>query len=141
MYAVILAGGGGTRLWPLSTPERPKPFLPLLGPRSLLQRTAERLAGLSAPRATSTWSRTPRYGALVRAQLPAATVLAEPTGRNTAAAIALAALRGRAGRDDVMVVLPADHLIPARTEGLPRRPARRPSSSSRRTSSASRTPS
>jgi hypothetical protein len=41
MYAVILAGGGGTRLWPLSTPERPKPFLPLLGERSLLQLTAD----------------------------------------------------------------------------------------------------
>src|SRR6266550_3508593 len=47
MYAVILAGGGGTRLHPLSRPERPKPFLPLLGERSLLQGTIERLAGLT----------------------------------------------------------------------------------------------
>ncbi|MFI5254361.1 MAG: sugar phosphate nucleotidyltransferase, partial [Candidatus Limnocylindrales bacterium] len=45
MYTLILAGGGGTRLWPLSTPERPKPFLPLLGDRSLLQLTADRLVG------------------------------------------------------------------------------------------------
>ena len=47
MYAVILAGGGGTRLQPLSTSERPKPFLPLLGERSLLQATVDRLAGLT----------------------------------------------------------------------------------------------
>ena len=43
MYVVILAGGGGTRLWPLSRPERPKPFLPLLGDESLLQRTVDRI--------------------------------------------------------------------------------------------------
>ena len=43
MYAVILAGGGGTRLWPLSRPDRPKPFLPLLGDQSLLRATYERV--------------------------------------------------------------------------------------------------
>jgi len=43
MYAVILAGGGGTRLWPLSRPERPKPFLSLIGERSLLQQTWDRI--------------------------------------------------------------------------------------------------
>jgi mannose-1-phosphate guanylyltransferase len=46
MYAVILAGGGGTRLWPLSRPERPKPFLPLLGDETLLQRTVDRILPL-----------------------------------------------------------------------------------------------
>ena len=46
MYVVILAGGGGTRLWPLSRPERPKPYLPLLGDESLLQRTVRRIAPL-----------------------------------------------------------------------------------------------
>ena len=45
MYVVIMAGGGGTRLWPLSSPERPKPFLPLLGDRTLLQMTVDRLLG------------------------------------------------------------------------------------------------
>ena len=45
MYAVIMAGGGGTRLWPLSRPETPKPFLPLLDDRSLLQRTVDRIVG------------------------------------------------------------------------------------------------
>ena len=49
MYAVVLAGGGGTRLWPLSTPERPKPFLRLIGDETLIQRSVARLAPLVAP--------------------------------------------------------------------------------------------
>ena len=47
MYVVVMAGGGGTRLWPLSRPERPKPFLPLLGDETLLQATVRRLDGLA----------------------------------------------------------------------------------------------
>ena len=94
MYAVILAGGGGTRLWPLSRPETPKPFLPLLGERSLLQRTVARLAGTwAAGRASRHHGRHGRrYWRLVRDQLPGIRVIEEPAGRNTAAAIALAAL-------------------------------------------------
>ncbi len=110
MYAVILAGGGGTRLWPLSTPARPKPFLPLLGARSLLQLTGARLAGLVAPADTFVVTDR-RYGPLVRRQLPAATVVEEPFGRNTAPAVALAALAIARPADEVMVVLPADHVI------------------------------
>ena len=49
MYAVILAGGGGTRLWPLSRQARPKPFLPLLGPESLFQGTLARISPLIKP--------------------------------------------------------------------------------------------
>ena len=102
MYAVILAGGGGTRLHPLSRPERPKPFLPLLGERSLLQATVDRLRRpdrrhhgrhrppLRAPR--------PRPGARASA------LVVEPLGRNTAAAIALAALAIDRPDDEVMVV-------------------------------------
>ena len=110
MYAVILAGGGGTRLWPLSSPERPKPFLPLLGERTLLQLTAVRLAGIIEP--ASTYVITDRrYESLVREQVPDATVVAEPVGRNTAAAIALAAVAIDRPHDEVMLVLPADQTV------------------------------
>jgi mannose-1-phosphate guanylyltransferase len=112
MYAVIMAGGGGTRLHPLSQPERPKPFLPLVGPRSLLQATVDRLAGLTDD-VTVVTDR--RYEALVRRQLPDVAVLLEPMGRNTAAAIALATTAIERPDDEVMVVLPADAYIdPAR---------------------------
>jgi mannose-1-phosphate guanylyltransferase len=114
MYAVIRAGGGGTRLWPLSRPETPKPFLPLLGERSLLQLTVDRLVGhpelpLTPGDVTVVTDR--RYAGLVRDQLAGVHVLAEPTGRNTAAAVALAALAIPRDPDDVMVVLPADQVI------------------------------
>jgi mannose-1-phosphate guanylyltransferase len=114
MYAVILAGGGGTRLWPLSLPERPKPFLPLLGDHSLLQRTAARLLdgpelGLAAADLTVVTER--RYAAIVGAQLPAVNVLGEPRGRNTAAAIALATLAIERDDDEIMLVLPADQTV------------------------------
>lgn len=110
MYAVILAGGGGTRLWPLSTPERPKPFLPLLGDRSLLQLTADRLSGLVSDEDVFVVTDR-RYGALVRAQLPVARLVEEPMGRNTAAAVALATLAIERPDDEVMAILPADHRI------------------------------
>ncbi len=110
MYAVVLAGGGGTRLYPISTPERPKPFLPLLGAETLLQRTVTRLAPLISPTDVTVVTDV-RYEALVRAQLPLCQVLSEPMGRNTAAAVALAAIRVSQPPDEVMLVLPADHLI------------------------------
>src|ERR1700675_3309525 len=108
MYAVILAGGGGTRLHPLSRPERPKPFLPLLDERSLLQRTVERLAGLTDDITVVTDRRCER---LVRAQAPDAAPVLEPLGRNTAAAIALAALTIERHEEEVMLVLPADQTV------------------------------
>ena len=110
MYAVVLAGGGGTRLYPLSSPEKPKPFLPLLGEETLLQRTVARLAPLVLP-ADVTVVTDIRYEGLVRDQLPESQVLCEPLGRNTAAAVALAAARISRPMSDVMLVLPADHLI------------------------------
>ncbi|TME82877.1 MAG: mannose-1-phosphate guanylyltransferase [Chloroflexi bacterium] len=110
MYAVILAGGGGTRLWPLSSPGRPKPFLPLLGDRSLLQLTVDRLTGLMPPEDVFVVTDR-RYGEIVRTQLPQVRVLPEPVGRNTAAAIALATVGIERPDDEVMLVLPADHWI------------------------------
>lgn len=117
MYVVILAGGGGTRLWPLSSAERPKPFLPLLGPETLLQRTVHRLfagpemadLGLGLGDVTVVTDR--RYAGLVKEQLPGVRILAEPAGRNTAAAVTLAVAAIDRPDDEVMIVLPADHWI------------------------------
>jgi mannose-1-phosphate guanylyltransferase len=112
MYAVIMAGGGGTRLHPLSRPERPKPFLPLLGTESLLQATERRLRRLTDDITVVTEA---RYERIVREQLPEANLLLEPMGRNTAAAIALATIALDRLPDDVMLVVPADaHIDPAR---------------------------
>ncbi len=108
MYAVIMAGGGGTRLHPLSRPERPKPFLPLLGERSLLQDTVARLDGLIDDVTVITDR---RYEQIVHDQVPTAAIVLEPQGRNTAAAIALATLAIDRPEDEVMVVLPADQTI------------------------------
>lgn len=110
MYVVILAGGGGTRLWPLSGADRPKPFLPLLGDRSLLQLTADRAAGLvGSDDVFIVGDR--RHAGLIRTQLPDGRLVAEPAPRNTAAAIALAAAAIERDDDEVMVVLPADQWI------------------------------
>jgi mannose-1-phosphate guanylyltransferase len=116
MYVVILAGGGGTRLWPLSSAERPKPFLPLLGSETLLQRTAHRLfdgdglaEGVGLGDVTVVTDR--RYAGLVKEQLPGVRILAEPAGRNTAAAVTLAVEAIERPDDEVMLVLPADHRI------------------------------
>ena len=133
MYAVILAGGGGTRLHPLSRPERPKPFLPLLGERSLLQGTVERLEGLTDDITVVTDR---RYERLVRDQVPDAALVLEPLGRNTAAAIALATLVIDRPDDEVMVVLPADQTVEDRR--LPRGPRARPPRTSPPAPSASR---
>ena len=113
MHAVVLAGGGGTRLWPLSRRERPKPFLPLIGEESLFQRTLRRIEPLIAADDTLVVAEQ-RHLALVSEQAPrllSRHLIGEPFGRNTAAAIALAATTGQRRADDVMVVLPADHYI------------------------------
>jgi mannose-1-phosphate guanylyltransferase/mannose-6-phosphate isomerase len=113
MYAVIMAGGGGTRLWPLSRTARPKPFLPLLGPTSLLQASVARLSPLIGPADVHVVT-DGRYADLVREQLPdlpLANLLREPMGRNTAAAVAFAAAAIDRADDEIMVVLPADQRI------------------------------
>jgi mannose-1-phosphate guanylyltransferase len=118
MYVVIMAGGGGTRLRPVSTAARPKPFLPLLPTgETLLQRTVRRLDGPQLGPADVYVVAASQYAALVRAQVPGVTLVVEPEGRNTAAAIALAALAIDRDDDDVMVVLPADHRIEPADEG------------------------
>ncbi len=121
MYVVIMAGGGGTRLRPLSTPARPKPFLPLLPTgETLLERTIARLRGPELDLTDSDISvvASAAYAPLVREQAPGIEVVVEPEGRNTAAAIALATLAVARDEDEVMVVLPADHRIAPALEGV-----------------------
>jgi mannose-1-phosphate guanylyltransferase len=120
MDVVIMAGGGGTRLRPLSTGGRPKPFLPLLpGGETLLERTVARLRGPEiGERADIAVVVSSAWAPLVAAQAPEARLIIEPEGRNTAAAIALAALEPGRDPDAVMAVLPADHRIDPALEGL-----------------------
>jgi mannose-1-phosphate guanylyltransferase len=110
---VILSGGAGTRLWPLSVPARPKQLQPLTGARTMLQETALRVADpvLFAP----LWVIAGQgHAAAIEAQLgeighrPARLIL-EPAGRNTAAAIALAALEAEPA--ELLLVLPSDHVV------------------------------
>jgi len=112
---VIMAGGAGTRFWPLSTAARPKQFLHLLGELSLLQQSYERALLLAPPDRILVLTNAALVP-LVREQLPdlpARNVIGEPLRRDTAAAATLAALlaRERYGDDTVLVTLTADHRI------------------------------
>jgi mannose-1-phosphate guanylyltransferase len=115
VHAVILAGGRGTRFWPRSRARTPKQLLNIIGKQTMLEQTVARLRPLIPP--DRIWTVTnSEQAAEVRKQLPSAArrhVLTEPVGRNTAAAIALAALhvRNAAKGDALLAVLPADHYI------------------------------
>lgn len=118
LQPVILSGGSGTRLWPLSRGAYPKQFLPLVGETTLLQATAGRLEGLQAAEvkpALVVCNEAHRF--LVAEQLleaghRAGRILLEPVGRNTAPALALAALEARRDGDDpILIAMPADHVI------------------------------
>ena len=110
---VILSGGSGTRLWPASRKHYPKQLLRLAGSPSMLQQTALRVAHLSAPLVVCNDDQRFMVAEQLasRGQRPAAIIL-EPVARNTAPAIALAAMQALAQHaDPILVVLPADHLI------------------------------
>jgi mannose-1-phosphate guanylyltransferase/mannose-6-phosphate isomerase len=120
LLAVILCGGSGTRLWPLSRESYPKQFLSLSGARTMLQETALRLDGLPAdcpvdPAPIVVCNREHRFLAasqLMAAGIGRARILLESSGRNTAPALTLAALQALAdGSDPVMLAMPADHSI------------------------------
>ena len=114
---VVLSGGSGTRLWPLSREKYPKQLLPLIGEDSLLQATVRRTDGiagfaLAAPMVVCN----EEYRFVIAEQLRLmerpGTMVLEPTGRNTAPALTLAALAAaRDGADPVLLVMPADHVI------------------------------
>jgi mannose-1-phosphate guanylyltransferase len=114
LYAVIMAGGIGSRFWPQSRQARPKQFLNVLGDATLIQNTLGRMQGLVPPERCYVVTHE-RYVTQTQEQLPALppeNVLAEPISRNTAPCIAFAAMKLLAEDPDAtMMVLPADHLI------------------------------
>jgi mannose-1-phosphate guanylyltransferase len=109
--AVIIAGGSGSRLWPLSRMARPKQFLSLQGDDTMLQATIKRLAGLEAQSSVTICNEEHRF--LVAEQLreidKLGSIILEPEGKKTAPAIALAAFLSK--DDPLLLVLPADHVI------------------------------
>jgi mannose-1-phosphate guanylyltransferase/mannose-6-phosphate isomerase len=114
MIPVILSGGSGTRLWPLSRGHYPKQFLPLITEHTMIQETILRLNGLEGLKAPiAVCNEDHRF--MMAEQLweigitPTAIIL-EPVGKNTAPAVAMAALTAASG-DDILLVLPADHVI------------------------------
>ena len=113
MFAVIMAGGAGTRLWPLSRRGTPKQLLPLTGESSLLQQTVRRTSQLLKPEDIYVITAAAHVRA-TRAQLPQLpedNVLGEPLARSTAVAAGLATVLARRDEDEVAIVLPADHFV------------------------------
>ena len=108
---VIMAGGSGTRLWPLSRAAHPKQFLRLHGEDTMLQATVKRLSGLDIQASITICNEEHRF--FVAEQLreidKLGSIILEPVGRNTAPAIALAALTAK--DDPLLLVLAADHVI------------------------------
>ena len=115
MIPVILSGGSGSRLWPLSRKLYPKQFLALTGEHSLFQQTLQRLSFEGMQKPVVVCNLEHRFivnEQLAQIGLGAQAMLLEPFGRNTAPAVAMAALQllGE-GRDELMLILPADHVI------------------------------
>lgn len=112
LRALLLAGGAGTRLWPLSTEERPKQFLKLRGDQSLLAETYNRVHPVCEEEVFIATAE--KYGDLTLAELPAISadkLLLEPARRNTGPAVICAALRFERDGNDIVAVLPADHVV------------------------------
>jgi len=113
-FNVIIAGGKGTRFWPLSRAQRPKQLLKILSRKSLIDETAERVYSLGGRERTLVVTVAEQVGALRKelSALPKNNFIAEPLGKNTAPCIGLAALEVlRRDPKGVMVVLPADHWV------------------------------
>ena len=114
IWAVIMAGGQGTRFWPLSTLERPKQLLPLVTHKTLLEETAERFGGLVPPSRMLVVTNEQQAKEVKRllSKVQKSNILAEPCGRNTAPCVGLAALViHKRDPNGIMVVVPADQMI------------------------------
>ncbi|MGV8058510.1 MAG: mannose-1-phosphate guanylyltransferase [Smithellaceae bacterium] len=114
MYAVIMAGGRGTRFWPRSREKKPKHLLDIVSPRTIIQETIDRILPLIAPENILIVTGQKHARALMGQlpEIPSGNIIIEPEGRNTAPCIGLAALHIQKKADDaVMVVLPSDHAI------------------------------
>lgn len=114
LHAVIMAGGSGTRFWPASRRLTPKQLLRLVGGRTMIQSTVDRLAGLVPPEQTLVVTNRQQLPALAAQlpDLPEAALLGEPCKRDTAPCIALAAaLIARDEPEATMLVMPSDHII------------------------------
>ncbi len=118
-YAVIMAGGSGTRFWPASRKARPKQFLPIGSEVPMITATCQRLDGLIPLERILVVTSGDLAAQVLEClpDLPKENVLVEPVGRNTAPCVALAALEiERRSPDSVHVVLPADHVIQPKSE-------------------------
>jgi mannose-1-phosphate guanylyltransferase len=113
VFAIVMAGGAGTRLWPLSRRETPKQLLALTGDTSLLQQTVARLGAILKPQDIYVITADAQVRATRRQlkQLPEENVLGEPLARSTAVAAGLATALARRESDEVALVLPADHFV------------------------------
>ncbi|MBI1804061.1 MAG: mannose-1-phosphate guanylyltransferase [Ignavibacteriae bacterium] len=114
VYAIIMAGGVGSRFWPRSREKSPKQLLEIASKGTMIQNTMKRIESLIDPNHTLVVTNKLQKSAIVKQlpQLPAGNVIVEPLGRNTAPAIGLAAtFIRRLDPEAVMVVLPADHIM------------------------------
>ena len=113
MFAIVMAGGSGTRLWPLSRRGSPKQLLALTGETSLLQQTVARLGNLLKPHDIYVITSQAHVRATQEQlpHLPPDNVLGEPLARSTAVAAGLATVLARRESDEVALVLPADHFV------------------------------
>lgn len=119
-YAIILAGGNGERLWPLSTPECPKQFVSLFGGKPLIRHAADRLKGVIPPERifVLTAKRLVQMTRKALPHIPKANIIGEPCRRDTAAAVAIACglVKKYGGDDAVGCILTADQLMTPETE-------------------------
>jgi mannose-1-phosphate guanylyltransferase len=114
MYAVIMAGGRGTRFWPRSRKKKPKHLLDIVSKRTIIQETVDRIKSLIPPENILIVTGKKHSRELIKQlpEIPDQNIIIEPVGKNTAACIGLAALHiQKIVPDDVMIVLPSDHAI------------------------------